>query len=239
MDGSPLTASTDSEPTVVLGSTSSGVQTVVAGSGTTDASRQPAPATNVATRRKGGRLALWIGLAVLVIFLGAGTLLGLLFYYTSRKDTVRVNLPAASPTAKHSTTPKASPSPSSTERPDEEDEAPFVKDENEMQNGSDEVTPITWTTAASGFKSDVGRTYTFQCPPNGTSAIIWGNDIYTADSSICTAAVHAGRITLEDGGEVTIEYRPGRQIYGSTERNGITSNTFGEYPKSFVFKDNP
>ena len=78
-------------------------------------------------------------------------------------------------------------------------------------------------------------TYRFECPPDGSESAIWGNDIYTADSSICTAAVHAGVITFEKGGTVTIEFRPGRQIYGSTERNGVTSHTFGEYPRSFVF----
>ena len=66
--------------------------------------------------------------------------------------------------------------------------------------------------------------------------MIWGVDVYTADSSICTAAVHAGIITMEEGGEVTVEFRPGRAVYGSTTRNGITSKNFGEYPHSFVVR---
>ena len=101
----------------------------------------------------------------------------------------------------------------------------------------DEVTSISWTTAAVGFKKDIGQTYRFHCPEKGTPGVIWGSDIYTADSSICTAAVHAGVITLEEGGDVTIEFKPGRSIYGSTTRNGITSNTFGEYPNSFVVRE--
>jgi hypothetical protein len=79
-------------------------------------------------------------------------------------------------------------------------------------------------------------TYTFECPPDGTASAVGGSDIYTADSSICTAAVHAGKITLADGGDVTIEYRPGRPTYGATTRNGITSNNFGEYSMSFVIR---
>jgi hypothetical protein len=66
--------------------------------------------------------------------------------------------------------------------------------------------------------------------------MIWGNDVYTTVSSVCTAAVHAGVITLESGGEVTIEMKPGRSVYGSTTRNGITSNTYGEFSHSFVVR---
>ena len=40
-------------------------------------------------------------------------------------------------------------------------------------------------------------------------------------------------IELDAGGTVTLEYKPGRQIYGSTERNGIKSNTTSENGRSF------
>jgi hypothetical protein len=43
-------------------------------------------------------------------------------------------------------------------------------------------------------------------------------------------------INLDDGGEVMIEYRPGRQIYGSTTRNNIKTNTTGENARSFVVR---
>jgi len=77
---------------------------------------------------------------------------------------------------------------------------------------------------------------TLACSPAGESHPLWGNDIYTSDSSICTAAVHSGLITFQHGGTVTIELRPGRSIYGSSERNGVTSNSYGSWQQSFVFK---
>ena len=101
---------------------------------------------------------------------------------------------------------------------------------------SDEITPITWSTSAGTFDQEAGKTYRFSCPPDGTAGAVWGSDVYTADSSICTAAVHAGKITLDKGGEVTIEFGPGRKTYGATTRNGITSYNFGEYPNSFVVR---
>jgi hypothetical protein len=59
--------------------------------------------------------------------------------------------------------------------------------------------------------------------------------MYTDDSSIATAAVHAGLITVRDGGVVTIEIRQGAGEYEGSVSNGITSKTWGPFPGSFVF----
>ena len=101
---------------------------------------------------------------------------------------------------------------------------------------SEDITPIGWDTSAAGFTGDDGQIYKFRCPAEGTESTIWGSDVYTKDSSICTAAVHVGLFSLADGGIVTVEFRPGRSVYGSTVRNGIKSNTFGEYSQSFVVR---
>ncbi len=96
-----------------------------------------------------------------------------------------------------------------------------------------------WETTASELGNEDGKTFTFNCTPNGTNGTahsVWGSDIYTADSSICTAGVHAGLVTFERGGSVTIELRPGRPVYGTSERNGVTTGVYGPYGRSFVFK---
>lgn len=97
-------------------------------------------------------------------------------------------------------------------------------------------TPTTWEANASSLKGTDGQTFTLACSPGGTEHSVWGSDIYTADSSICTAGVHSGLITYQQGGTVTIELRPGRTIYGCSERNGVTTSPFGSYQHSFVFK---
>jgi len=104
------------------------------------------------------------------------------------------------------------------------------------ENGDSDVTPINWDTSAAGFQGEKGRTYAFRCPGEGSANTIYGSDTYTDDSSICTAAVHVGLITLERGGLVTIEIRPGRSTYGSTTRYGIKSTSWGEYARSFVIR---
>jgi LCCL domain len=97
-------------------------------------------------------------------------------------------------------------------------------------------TPTTWEANATSLNGTDGQTFTLACSPGGTAHSVWGSDIYTADSSICTAAVHSGLITYQQGGAVTIELRPGSTIYGCSERNGVTTSPFGSYQHSFVFK---
>jgi hypothetical protein len=103
-------------------------------------------------------------------------------------------------------------------------------------SAASEVTPTTWEANATSLKGADGQTFTLACSPGGTARSVWGSDIYTADSSICTAAVHSGLITYQQGGDVTIELRPGRTIYGTSERNGVTTGAYGSYQRSFVFK---
>jgi hypothetical protein len=96
--------------------------------------------------------------------------------------------------------------------------------------------PTTWEANATSLNGGSGQTFTLACSPGGTAHSVWGSDIYTSDSSICTAAVHSGLITFQQGGTVTIEMRPGRPVYGSSERNGVTSSAYGAWQSSFVFK---
>jgi hypothetical protein len=76
---------------------------------------------------------------------------------------------------------------------------------------------------------------TCTCPavsnPRGS---IWGTDVYTADSAVCAAALHAGAVTRR-GGEVTLRMLPGRPRYPGTTRNGVQSIDFPDYGASYAF----
>lgn len=80
-----------------------------------------------------------------------------------------------------------------------------------------------------------GEEFEYTCSPGGNVGSIWGTDVYTDDSSVCTAAVHAGLITIQSGGAVTIEIRPGEDSYDGSEQNGVTSNDYGAWGGSFIF----
>jgi hypothetical protein len=94
-----------------------------------------------------------------------------------------------------------------------------------------------WSANAVEHRASVGDEFTYECPPDGEPDTVWGTDVYTDDSSICTAAVHVGAITIDEGGEVTIEIRAGEESYEASERNGIESQSYGPWGGSFVIVD--
>ena len=95
--------------------------------------------------------------------------------------------------------------------------------------------PVAWDATATAHRQHVGQRFTFSCPPGGSAHPVWGTGTFTDDSSICTAAVHANVITLANGGNVTIEMRPGQPAYAGSTRNGVTSQNYGQWDGSFVF----
>jgi hypothetical protein len=216
MDGTALIDQMASEPTVVMSRT------------------EPTITTQHPKKKSTG---LWVMIALLGILV-IGGVLGVLMYAAyrmgSESASVKVNVNGnTSPTTKASSTPKPTPQTIPSTAPAQQTTPESSSDEI---SGSDEPTPISWSSGASFVKQENGLRYSFICPPDGTAGTVWGSDVYTADSSICTAAVHAGKITLEKGGTVTIEFTGGRQTYGATTRNGIASLNYGQYPHSFVFK---
>jgi hypothetical protein len=68
----------------------------------------------------------------------------------------------------------------------------------------------------------------------GAHGAVWGSRIYTADSSICEAARHAGLVGVE-GGVVRAEPAPGCSHYTGTFGHGVATSSWGSYHASFVF----
>lgn len=77
--------------------------------------------------------------------------------------------------------------------------------------------------------------YACNCAPNALGGSVWGTEIYTADSNICTAAIHAGVIDAELGGDVLAIAQPGQTAYVASESFGIASREWGGYDASFSF----
>lgn len=76
---------------------------------------------------------------------------------------------------------------------------------------------------------------TCRCSASATeSGSVWGTGLYTADSSICRAAKHAGYWRY-DGDEVTIYPRDGQSRYEGTRAYDVESQGYGSYPASFSF----
>ncbi|MCU1392023.1 MAG: hypothetical protein JWM34_451 [Ilumatobacteraceae bacterium] len=102
-------------------------------------------------------------------------------------------------------------------------------------DGVDDTTIPVWERTAVVHRGQNGKQYTIDCTPNGTLGTIWGTETYTDDSSICTAAVHVGLITVDTGGKVTYEIAAGADSYAGMDGNGVTSNAYGSWGGSYTF----
>ena len=88
---------------------------------------------------------------------------------------------------------------------------------------------IGWSSRLSSMGIDrdknVGKTYDFYCQTAEEDLIhapIWGTNVYTSNSGICSTAVHSGMIT-EEGGIVTIEILEGQEFYTGSKKNKVES----------------
>ena len=105
-------------------------------------------------------------------------------------------------------------------------------DPDRPRPGGSAASPIqaSATTTAGRLK---GKTAYFSCPPEVGQASVWGTDVYTDDSSVCSAAVHAGALKAAKGGVVAVEPLEGRRSYAGSARNGVTSAGWGTWARSF------
>jgi hypothetical protein len=92
----------------------------------------------------------------------------------------------------------------------------------------------TWSKTSRSLNGAIGKRFTLHFPP-GNPGVVWGTNVYTDDSSIGGAAVHAGLISKTSGGIVTIEIRTGQSSYTGSVRNGVATQNWGTWGGSFVF----
>lgn len=94
-------------------------------------------------------------------------------------------------------------------------------------------------TAMSGEACDVMPegvgSYTCSCA-NSSGGAVWGSDPFTADSDICSAAVHAD--ALGPDGSVTVLRLQGLPSYQGSTNNGVTSLSWDSYESSITFNRN-
>ncbi len=103
-------------------------------------------------------------------------------------------------------------------------------------------TTTTTTTAAAtvspgnfvGYRNRVGQTFEFTVT-GATGGSVWGTDVYTDDSSVARAAVHAGVVSVGQTKIVTVTILPGQPSYPASTRNGVTTSSWGSWSGSFSF----
>jgi len=110
---------------------------------------------------------------------------------------------------------------------------------------SGETGQIDWYTRLDRVPDDFHAPITVVCPPKGHVVTdVWGTDVYTSSSGICAAAVHAGVITLNAGGRVTVTFQPKQETFIGSPRNKIesqdwTSRDFLSYGQPYKVTSGP
>jgi LCCL domain-containing protein len=82
------------------------------------------------------------------------------------------------------------------------------------------------------FHSQVGKSFVFEVTGQ-TDGAVWGTDVYTSDSLLATAAVHAGQVQPGEKKVVRVTIVPPPPSFRGSTRNGVTSASYGGYPGAY------
>ena len=83
-----------------------------------------------------------------------------------------------------------------------------------------------------GLSDTVGSTFYFRV--RGTvEGQVWGTDVYTSDSALAAAAVHAGLLKPEENAIVKVTIVASPAQFKGMARNGVTSHNFGRYGSAY------
>ena len=98
---------------------------------------------------------------------------------------------------------------------------------------------IDWATTLDRIPDDFRTPIKLSCPPKGSTDFeVSGTDVYTSQSAICVAAVHAGVITRDGGGAISVIPVVKQASFPATTRNGVTTTSWVDpiwqsYPQPF------
>lgn len=78
----------------------------------------------------------------------------------------------------------------------------------------------------------VGSTYYFRITGQ-IEGQVWGTDIYTRDSLLGAAAVHAGLLKPGQTAILRMKVVSPLESYPGSERNGVTTSDYGNFPEAW------
>ena len=83
-----------------------------------------------------------------------------------------------------------------------------------------------------GYRGQYAQVYYFTITAV-TGSTIWGTDVYTDDSYLPTAVVHAGVLTNGQTGVIRVSVLPGQSSYLGSLRHGVASSDYGNWVGSY------
>ncbi|MBI3300305.1 MAG: hypothetical protein HYZ75_19230 [Elusimicrobia bacterium] len=85
---------------------------------------------------------------------------------------------------------------------------------------------------------DIGKIWYFEVVGNRLSSV-WGSGVYTTDSSLAAAAVHAGVVEPGKKAVIKVTILPGQAAYTASEKNGVRSLEWADWHTSFRLERTP
>jgi hypothetical protein len=83
-----------------------------------------------------------------------------------------------------------------------------------------------------GLCDVVGARYYFRITGMAEGQV-WGTDVYTRDSALGAAAVHAGLVKPGQAAVLRVTVVPPMETYAGTARNGVTTSDYGSFPHAW------
>jgi hypothetical protein len=107
---------------------------------------------------------------------------------------------------------------------------PFLNKKNQKQQQAIKALPDPGNLVA--YQNQLGKSFFFEV--TGTRAgTIWGTGVYTNDSLLSAAAVHAGILKHLQKGIIKVTILPGQGVYQGSVSNGISSHNYGMWNGSY------
>jgi uncharacterized repeat protein (TIGR02543 family) len=85
--------------------------------------------------------------------------------------------------------------------------------------------------------ASAGAKYFFSITNASLLGTVWGTWLYTNDSAVARAAIHAGKISSGGTGIVKVKYAYGATSYTASTANGVVTYSWGSWPGSYIFLD--
>ncbi len=103
--------------------------------------------------------------------------------------------------------------------------AATLKDQFHLRDGSVEPRVICDPGDLKEWENKLGEELFFELAGT-TDGKVWGTDIYTSDSKLAAAAVHAGVLAPGENGVVRVRVVPVLERYHGSTRNGVISLSY-------------
>jgi hypothetical protein len=82
------------------------------------------------------------------------------------------------------------------------------------------------------YQNQIGKTFRFRVT-GAVAGSLWGTGVYTTDSSLALAAVHAGVLKPGQTESIRVRIVPSPQIFQASTQNGVSSAGYGTFAAAF------